>query len=214
MDPRHQQERGLGHAGQRFVPTQKDHARIGRDNAVKLVSKPRVDRMSRQQWWDGKAKDKLDRVARPHAQGAAAVQQPQRQIEVKSERAVKRRRADRVAPDRQEHILARIHRVEPEQAEGMIDQMGGHIGEQDQAGDQPPPAAARFAASADAGRATHERLPHRLFVDIGVLALAQAQADRHPGQIEGVAQAVDEVTHIGLGQLVGALAEQHEGRRP
>src|SRR6266567_394848 len=49
---------------------------------------------------------------------------------------------------------------------------------------------------------------------IGVLLLAQREPDRGAGESEGGAQAVDEVTPVGVGDGVGAAAEEDEARRP
>ncbi len=57
------------------------------------------------------------------------------------------------------------------------------------------------------------RHPRRLLVVVGILLFAHHHADRHAGQIEALAQAVDEIARIGFGKRVGALAEEGEGGR-
>src|SRR4051812_43619083 len=48
---------------------------------------------------------------------------------------------------------------------------------------------------------------------IGIFLLAQRQPDRRARQVEGLAQAVDEIAAVDLGHRVGAAEEQHEARR-
>src|SRR5215468_7458499 len=49
---------------------------------------------------------------------------------------------------------------------------------------------------------------------IWILLFPQRQPDRRAGQIEGLAQAVDQVALIVVGHRVGTAAEQDEARRP
>src|SRR5580704_4824886 len=49
---------------------------------------------------------------------------------------------------------------------------------------------------------------------VGVVApRAHRHTDRHADEAEGLAQAVDEVALVALGNLVDRIAEQHEERR-
>src|SRR6185312_11470181 len=47
-----------------------------------------------------------------------------------------------------------------------------------------------------------------------ILLLAQRQADRRTGQVERLAQTVNEIALVGVRHRVGAGAEQDEARRP
>src|SRR6266850_5421739 len=47
---------------------------------------------------------------------------------------------------------------------------------------------------------------------VGVLALAQHHPDRGAGQVKGLAQRVDEIAPIGIGEVCGFRGEEREGR--
>src|SRR6266404_1823134 len=48
---------------------------------------------------------------------------------------------------------------------------------------------------------------------VGVLALAQHHPDRGAGEVEFLAQRVDEIAPIGIGEVCGLRGEQREARR-
>src|SRR5215831_6696144 len=53
-----------------------------------------------------------------------------------------------------------------------------------------------------------------LLLRVGILLLAQREPDRRTGQIERIAQAVDQVTTVVVGYGVRAAGEQYEAWRP
>jgi hypothetical protein len=68
---------------------------------------------------------------------ASLVKRVKRQHEVGQQRAVEDRSAQRIAPQSQKPCATGFHGIERNQSEGMIEQMGGEIGEQHQARDDP-----------------------------------------------------------------------------
>src|SRR5947208_8805569 len=86
---------------------------------------------------------------------SADVERPESQREMDRERAIKRDRAGRVAPDPFVEDAAPFHRLEGDVAEAVVEKVQEHIGKQNEAAGQPKPSRDRWPAP-------HERRPSRL----------------------------------------------------
>src|SRR5204863_9511319 len=81
-----------------------------------------------------------------HSQMSADVERPESQREMDRERAIKRDRADRVAPDPFVEDAAPFHRLEGDVAEAVVEKVQEHIGKQNEAAGQPKPSRDRWPA--------------------------------------------------------------------
>ncbi len=94
-------------------------------------------------------------LAGRHLEPAAPVDRIQRQDHVCQQRADQQHRTDQIAPQQEKILTAQFHRLERDQPQCVVDQVGGHVDEKDEAGAEPQAtdshAKAPFAALFGAG---------------------------------------------------------------
>ena len=130
MQPGDNQGDGLQHAEPgHVVPDAEQHIGVAVVDADKSA---RRDHMLGQQRRQQEAEDVLDGFPGRHAQATADIEAPQRERDMRDDRAVQHGQADGIAPDRQEPEPAGLECLQIDQAERVIDEMRDDIGEQDQ----------------------------------------------------------------------------------
>ena len=85
---------------------------------------------------DGQAERDLRGFPRRHHEGAAQIEGAQHQRDMDEHRAVEKRGAERIAPDRQEDVAGGFGGVERDQRQRQIAEMHDHEDHEDQARDE------------------------------------------------------------------------------
>jgi hypothetical protein len=122
------------------TPEAADHARVVVLEAEPVVRQPGAREVRGQE--DGHAQPEQDPAGleRWHAQGAAGKQGRECQYDVDGQRAIEQRSARQAAPGGKEPLAARFRRRQGHQACRVVQQVGGDIREEDDAGREAQPA--------------------------------------------------------------------------
>src|SRR4029077_11892826 len=72
----------------------------------------------------------LQRLPPRHPQGAAAIERPVGEEQVADERGVEREGTEVTAPEQDEPLASGQHRVDRDEAERVVEEVGGEVGEQ------------------------------------------------------------------------------------
>ena len=105
--------------------------------AVQLVGEPRSHDVRHEQDGQHEPEAELPGVGRRQPQVPALVECPEGEGNVDQDSAVEEDGAGQASPEREEPPPARLHRVQRDQPESVVQQVGRHEGEQDEAGRQP-----------------------------------------------------------------------------
>ena len=131
MQPDDEGQRELPHdAGPVAGHQRAQHPGIAGLDAVELVRQPGADDMSGAQRDDQRAQDPLRPFPGRQLQRAPPVERPQGEEEMAEQRAVEHGLADRIVPDEDEPVPARLEHAQRDQAERVVQQMRDDIEEQ------------------------------------------------------------------------------------
>ena len=143
---------------------------VGVVAAVEAAVEARRRDMRGDEQRDGEAEGDLHRLPRSHAPGAAAGQLPEGKADMDGGGPIEQERARPGAPDLDAHGLRRLHGVQGDMPERVVEKMRQREGEQDEPGGEapdlriaPPPFAPRRASlrRSVARGAAHARLAAR-----------------------------------------------------
>jgi hypothetical protein len=111
-------------------PHAEEQTRIGVDAPEPLEGQARSHDVSDEPQGNGQTQRELQCFPRWHAQRPPAVERTEGERHVHDERCVQHERGERVTPHREEDAAARFHRLDRDEAEGVVGEVGREIGEQ------------------------------------------------------------------------------------
>jgi hypothetical protein len=133
MRPGDHHEERLPHAARRGLhPEGEEDPRVGVGGIEQLVRDPRAGHVAHEQHRDGEAEGELDGLPQRHAEVPPLVERVQTQAGVDEQRPIEHGGGSRVAPELHKPPAAGLHRVERDQAQGVIEEMGREVGEEHQ----------------------------------------------------------------------------------
>ena len=118
-------------------PERGHHPRIVRRHPEQLPRQPGIGRVSDQHDRQGEAERDAQELQRRQAEGAPLVDRPQREHEMDRERAVEQHGAERARPDLDREFERGFGGLERNEPERVVDEVGGDVGEEHEAGGEP-----------------------------------------------------------------------------
>ena len=118
-------------------PERGHHPRVVRRHPEQLPRQPGVGRVSDQHDRQGEAERDAQELQRRQAEGAPLVDRPQREHEMDRERAVQQHGAERARPDLDREFERGFGGLERNEPERVVDEVGGDVGEEHEAGGEP-----------------------------------------------------------------------------
>jgi hypothetical protein len=135
VDPRDQEQADLTQPGQRVGdPEEEERARVGGRRAEQLVGDARPRHVGEEHGRDREAEEELEGLPGGHAEGAAAIERPEPEAQVRDEGTVEGDRAREAAPQHEGPAEPGFHRLVRDEAEGVIGQMKEDIGKEGETG--------------------------------------------------------------------------------
>ena len=117
-------------------PMDQQHVSIGIVGPGELVGALSADNVTDQQERNCEPQRQLRGLSPWHDECSALIKRPGREPEMGHQRGNEEYRAGRTAPHPEEPNPARLHRVERDQAERMVDEMRRHVGQKNEPRDQ------------------------------------------------------------------------------
>ena len=118
-------------------PERGHHPRVVRRHPEQLPRQPGIGRVSDQHDRQGEAERDAQELQRRQAEGAPLVHRPQREHEMDRERAVQQHGPERARPDLDREFERGFGGLERNEPERVVDQVGGDVGEEHEAGGEP-----------------------------------------------------------------------------
>ena len=105
--------------------------------SVQRLAEPHADHMRHDQGGDAQAQHELQRLDRPPAELPALIQRIDAEPHMRERRRVEHDRDGEELPEQRVVVDPDLHGIDRDVAERMVEEMADHIGEQDDAADQP-----------------------------------------------------------------------------